>query len=266
MKRPTTSTAKRPGAAKLGPIVNCGLVAILSMSFLTANVRAQNSTDLSSKSLEELMDIKVTSASRKEEKLFQTAAAIYVITAEDIIRSGMTRLPDLLRMVPGVDVGRVDGVGWSVGVRGFNRRFTSKLLVLIDGRSVYSSDTSGVYWETLDIPLETIERIEVIRGPGGTLWGSNAVNGVINIITKSARDTQGGLLTVVGGNEDRITSIQYGGKLGDKAYYRAYGKYQNGSGLVDEFGHDTPDDENSVRGGMRADWRPTDRDTVSFQG
>lgn len=247
-------------------VVETGLLAALFAGTLAASALAQSTADLGSKSLEELMDIKVTSASRKEEKLFQTAAAIYVITQEDIRRSGMTRLPDLLRMVPGVDVGRVDGVGWAVGVRGFNRRFTSKLLVLIDGRSVYSPDTSGVYWEALDIPLETIDRIEVIRGPGGTLWGANAVNGVINIITKRARDSQGGLVTVVGGSEDRIAGVQYGGTIGSKAYYSVNGKYQNGSGLVDSSGHDTNDTENSVRGRMRVDWQPTERDSVTVQG
>jgi len=228
--------------------------------------RAQDQNDLSNKSLEELMNVKVVSASKKEEKLFKTAAAVYVITQEDIRRSGMTRIPDLLRMVPGLDVARIDGVAWAVSVRGFNRRFTDKLLVLIDGRSVYSHDTSGVYWEALDMPLDLIERIEVIRGPGGTLWGANAVNGVINIITKRASETQGGRLAVVGGSEDRGTTVEYGGKAGDSAYYRAYGKYLNSSGLVDASGRNAGDTMNSAHGGGRLDWQISDRDSLTLLG
>ncbi|HKV39355.1 MAG TPA: TonB-dependent receptor [Blastocatellia bacterium] len=230
------------------------------------NSATDDSTDLAAKSLEELMDIKVVSASKREEKLFKTAAAVYVITQEDIRRSGMTRLPDLLRMVPGLDVGRVDGEGWAVSVRGFNRRFTSKLLVLVDGRSVYSHETSGVFWETLDMPLDLIDHIEVIRGPGGALWGANAVNGVINIITKRARDTQGVQITAAGGSEDRFSNVEYGGKIGSQTYYRAYGKYLNGTGLVDSTGRDTNDVMNSVHGGARVDWQVSGRDSLSIQG
>jgi iron complex outermembrane receptor protein len=233
---------------------------------LVISVPAQDPGDLAAKSIEELMDIKVTSVSKKEEKLFQSAAAVYVITQEDIRRSGMTSIPDLLRMVPGLDVARIDGTKWAVAARGFNSRFTNKLLVLIDGRSVYSPDTSGVYWEALDLPLETIERIEVIRGPGGTLWGANAVNGVINIITKKAVDTQGGLVTAGGGSEDRFGSVQYGGKAGAQAYYRVYAKYLNTSGLLLDDGSAASDGKNSAQGGMRLDWQPSSRDSLSFQG
>jgi iron complex outermembrane receptor protein len=239
----------------------------LCILVLAISVPAQAQGDLAGKSIEELMDIKVTSVSKKEEKLFQTAAAVYVITQEDIRRSGMTSIPDLLRMVPGLDVARIDGTKWAVGSRGFNGRFTNKLLVLIDGRSVYSPDTSGVYWEALDLPLETIERIEVIRGPGGTLWGANAVNGVINIITKKAMDTQGGLVTAGGGSEDRgFGSLRYGGKLGSQAYYRVYAKYLNTSGLLLDDGGAASDGKSSAQGGMRLDWQPSTRDSLSFQG
>jgi iron complex outermembrane receptor protein len=243
-----------------------GAVLWLFMLLLAIPASAQSPNDLTSKTLEELMDVKVTTASRKEEKLFQTAAAIYVITQEDIRRSGMTRIPDLLRLVPGLDVARIDGVGWAVGARGFNGRFANKLLVLIDGRSVYSRDSSGVYWELVDMPLDLIDRIEIIRGPGGTLWGANAVNGVINIITRPARETQGGLLTVVGGSEDRGGSIRYGGTIGDNAQYRTYAKYLNGSGLVDASGKDTHDGQNLVNGGFRVDWQPSKRDSVTLHG
>jgi iron complex outermembrane receptor protein len=242
------------------------LVALCILT-LAISVPAQAQSDLAGKSIEELMDIKVTSVSKKEEKLFQTAAAVYVITQEDIRRSGMTSIPDLLRMVPGLDVARIDGTKWAVGSRGFNGRFTNKLLVLIDGRSVYSPDTSGVYWEALDLPLETIERIEVIRGPGGTLWGANAVNGVINIITKRAVDTQGGLVTAGGGSEDRgFGSLRYGGKLGSQAYYRVYAKYLNTTGLLLDDGSAAGDGKNAAQGGMRLDWQPSSRDSLSFQG
>jgi len=156
--------------------------------------------DLTNASLEDLMKMEVTSVSKKEEKLFGTAAAIYVITREDIRRSGAHSLPEILRLAPGVEVAHIDGNKWAVTARGFNGRFANKLLVLIDGRTIYSPETSGVYWEVQDLLLEDIERIEIIRGPGGTLWGSNAVNGVINIITRRARDTQGGLLVAGGGS------------------------------------------------------------------
>jgi iron complex outermembrane receptor protein len=241
------------------------VLAGLCITGLAISASAQDPDDLSTKSLEELMDIKVISASKKEETLFKTAAAIFVITQEDIRRSGMTRIPDLLRMVPGVDVARIDGIGWAISVRGFNRRFTSKLLVLIDGRSVYSHDASGVYWETLDMPLGLIDRIEIIRGPGGSLWGANAVNGVINIITKQSKETQGGLVTVVGGSEDKVTSAAYGGKLGDDATYRVYGKYLNGSGLVDAAGQATHDGEDAAHGGMRIDWQPSAADSLTVE-
>src|ERR1700694_4370877 len=151
--------------------------------------------DLAEKSIEDLMNMEVTSVSKKEQKLSNVAAAIFVITQDDIRRSGATNIPDLLRMVPGLDVAQINANTWAISARGFNLEFANKLLVLIDGRAVYTPLFGGVYWDTLDVPLEDIERIEVVRGPGGTVWGANAVNGVINIITKAAADTQGALLT-----------------------------------------------------------------------
>ncbi len=147
--------------------------------------------DLTRMSIEELMAVKVTSVSKKSQTLSDSAAAIFVITNEDLKRSGVTNIPDALRMVPGVNVARIDSNKWAVNARGFNGRFAAQLLVLIDGRSVYSPMFSGVYWEINDLMLEDVDRIEVIRGPGATLWGANAVNGVINIISKKAQDTQG---------------------------------------------------------------------------
>nr|WP_249060558.1 TonB-dependent receptor plug domain-containing protein [Desulfobacter hydrogenophilus] len=143
------------------------------------------------------MDIKVTSVSKKSQRLSDSAAAIFVITREDIRRSGATSIPDALRMAPGVNVARIDANKWAVNCRGFNSRFSPSLQVLVDGRSVYTPSFSGVYWEVTNVLLEDVDRIEVIRGPGATIWGSNAVNGVINIITKRADDTQGGGFTGV---------------------------------------------------------------------
>src|SRR5688572_26490545 len=201
---------------------------------MTISVIAQNpNTDLTRASLEDLMNIEVTSVSKKEEKLFQTAAAVYVITQEEIRRSGLTNIPDLLRRVPGLQVARIDGSKWAVTARGFNGRFANKLLVLIDGRSVYTPVHSGVYWEVQDVVLEDVERIEVIRGPGSAMWGANAVNGVINIITKHTRNTQGGLVTTGGGSENRgFGSLRYGGNLNGSAAYKVYAKYFNRRGLV----------------------------------
>jgi iron complex outermembrane recepter protein len=221
-------------------------------------------TDLS---LEELMNVEVISSSKKLEKISEAAAAIFVISQEDIRRSGVTTIPEALRMVPGVHVARIDANKWAVTARGFNDRFASKLLVLTDGRSVYSPLFSGVFWELQDTMLEDIERIEVIRGPGSTLWGANAVNGVINIITKNASKTQGGLATAGGGTEERgFGAVRYGGKAGDSGYYRVYGKYFNRDGFVDSSGNRTPDDWYSYRGGFRADWEPNSDDLFTVQG
>src|SRR5580704_331994 len=156
--------------------------------------------DLADASLEDLMNIEVTTVSKKEQKRSEAPAAIYVITQEAIRRSGMTAVPDLLRMVPGLQVGQMQGGSWGVSARGFNSQNSDKMLVLIDGRSIYSPIDKGVFWDEQDILLEDIERIEVVRGPGATLWGANAVNGVVNIITKRAKDTQGLLVTASAGN------------------------------------------------------------------
>jgi iron complex outermembrane receptor protein len=235
---------------------------------LTTTVWAQRpGTDLTEKSIEDLMAVEITSVSKKEEKLFQSAAAVYVITREEIRRSGLTSIPELLRLAPGLEVARIDGTKWAISARGFNGRLANKLLVLIDGRSVYSPETSGVYWEVQDLLLEDIERIEVIRGPGGTLWGANAVNGVINIITKRTQDTTGGIVTAGAGTEERgFVSFRYGGNLGDNASYRVYGKYFNRSALVDASGIGANDGQQLGRGGGRVEWQPTERDALTVEG
>src|SRR6266436_3082149 len=159
--------------------------------------------------LEQLGQIEVTTASKRPVKVSRTPAAIYVVTQEDIRRSGATSIPEALRLVPGVEVARIDSVKWSVGIRGFGSRLSRSVLVVIDGRNVYSPFSAGVYWEVQDTLLEDVDRIEIIRGPGATIWGVNAVNGVINIITRSAKDTQGALASAGGGNEQGFLNFRY---------------------------------------------------------
>lgn len=175
------------------------LLWVTTGGWAAAVVLQRRPADLTELSLEGLMNIEVTSVSKKTEKLSKAAAAIFVITQEDIRRSGVTSMAEALRLAPGIEVARVDAHPWAISAHGFNDVFANKLLVLLDGRSIYTPLFSGVFWDQQDTLREDIERIEVIRGPGATLWGANAVNGVINIITKRARDTQGGLLTAGGG-------------------------------------------------------------------
>ncbi len=223
--------------------------------------------DMTNLSLEDLMRVEVTSVSKKGEQVSDAPAAVFVITQEDIRRSGVTNIPDALRMVPGVEVARIDSNKWAVTTRGFNSRFATKLLVLMDGRSVYSPAFSGVWWDVQDTLLEDIDRIEVIRGPGATLWGANAVNGVINIITKKAGETQGGLITVGAGTEEKgFGSVRYGLKLGEKTDVRAYAKYFNRDGSVTRSGAEAADDWDQFRTGFRLDHEPTAQNSFTLQG
>jgi iron complex outermembrane receptor protein len=232
---------------------------------------ASNFLDLS---LQQLSDIEITSVSKKVEKESQAAAAIYVITQEDIRRSGLQSVPELLRMVPGLQVAQSGAQGWAITSRGNNGQFANRLLVLVDGRTVFTPIFSGVWWDEQNLMLEDIERIEVIRGPGATLWGANAVNGVINIISKSAKDTQGTLLTGAVGNQTRVnTGGRYGGRSGDFAY-RTYAQYFNknqehtvanatsgataGAGAQDQW--------YNAQGGFRFDWGASDKEMATLQG
>jgi len=218
-------------------------------------------TSLTQLSLEELMDMEVTSVSKKPQLAFTTPAAIFVITGEDLRRSGVTTIPDALRLVPGVQVARIDGSKWAVSIRGFNGRFANKLLVLMDGRSVYDPSFSGVYWDIQDTLFADIDRIEVVRGPGGTVWGANAVNGVINIITKSAKETQGTYLAVAAGDYLKLLSEgRYGGRVND-VYYRGYGKHVSYDDSLD--GNDS---WNVERGGFRTDWEMSEGNNLKIQG
>jgi iron complex outermembrane receptor protein len=217
-------------------------------------------------SLEQLGDVEVTTVSKQPQQLQRTPAAIFVITQEDIRRSGATNIPEALRMAPGVEVARIDADHWSVAIRGFAGQFSKSLLVLIDGRSVYTPLFDGVYWDVQNVMLEDIERIEVIRGPGGTIWGANAVNGVINIITKSSKETQGVLATLGSGNVDQGTgAARYGGSVGKDFGYRIYG---TGSLRGPEFHADGNPFDGFRMGqmGFRTDWRADDKNTLTVQG
>ncbi|HET9741421.1 MAG TPA: TonB-dependent receptor [Terriglobales bacterium] len=216
-------------------------------------------------SLEQLGSIEVTSVTKEPEEVWKTPAAIYVITQDDIRRSGATSIADALRLAPGVEVGRISSTTWAVGIRGLQSNFSKSVLVLIDGRSVYTPLFAGVYWDVQDVVLEDIDRIEVIRGPGGTIWGPNAVNGVINIITKKASETHGMLATATAGNVDHfIGEAQYGGGNGGGFDYRVFAKgFQRGAEYHTD--RDNFDNWHQERGGFRADWQPNSTDSVLFE-
>lgn len=234
---------------------------------LAAQAGQAAAIDLAQLSLEELMEIEVSLASRKPEKLTRATAAIYALTQEDLRGSGARSIPEALRLVPGVQVGRMDANKWALTTRGFSDIFANKLLVLIDGRSIYNPQFSGVFWESRDVVLEDVERIEVIRGPGGTLWGANAVNGVINVATRSARDTQGWLLQAGGGSQERaFGTLRYGGSLGETAWFRLFTKSFQRQGSRSPSGRDLEDDWTLSRVGGRLDWAPSSRDLLILQG
>jgi iron complex outermembrane receptor protein len=252
------------------------LPAVLLLAAWRAPLRAEGMDDppagqmkdkqLKQLSLEDLGKVVVTSVSKEPEQVWNTPAAIFVLTQEDIRRSGMTSIPELLRLVPGLDVARVNSNQWSISIRGFAGAFSKQLLVLIDGRSVYTPLFSGVYWNLQNLVLEDVERIEVVRGPGGTIWGANAVNGVINIITKRAKDTQGTLVAAGGGNVDQGTgTARYGGSAGKTFNYRIYGmgfvrgpeSHPDGDGF---------DDWRIGQMGFRSDWKEGEKDDFSVQG
>jgi iron complex outermembrane receptor protein len=215
--------------------------------------------DLKTLSIEELMQIDVTSVSRRSESLSRAAAAITVITGEDLRRSGVSSLPEALRLAVSLHVAQQTQRLWSISARGFNQGTANKLLVLIDGRTVYSPLFSGVFWDVQDILLEDVDRIEIIRGPGATLWGANAVNGVINVITKPAASTQGGLLVAGAGTEERgFGGVRWGGALGENGRYRVYGKYRDVDELAFADGRESVDDLQLRKGGFRADWKDAD--------
>jgi iron complex outermembrane receptor protein len=218
-------------------------------------------------SLEELASLEVTSVSRRPEPWFTTASAIQVITSEEILRSGASSLPEALRLAPNLQVAQVDSRQWAISARGFNNGLANKLLVMIDGRTVYTPLFAGVFWDVQDTLMDDIDRIEVVSGPGATLWGANAVNGVINIVTKSAAETQGTLITAGGGSllQD-FAGVRYGGQLASNVYYRVYGKYFDRNPTVTPSGDDGTNDWRMGQGGFRVDWLPNSLDIVTLQG
>jgi len=260
---------------------------ILRQASATQDVAADDDTDsdplddlddllsLADESLESLstrhvlvpgMDMEVSTVSRTESTVGRSPAAVFVITNEMIRRSGAKCIPEVLRMAPGVQVARIDANKWAVTIRGFNGRCANKLLVQIDGRSIYTPLFAAVWWDVQDVVLEDVERIEVIRGPGATVWGANAVNGIINVITKRASDTQGAYVQGGAGTEEAgFATARYGGRLGDNAHYRIYGKwFERDTGFA--AADNAHDDWRMGRGGFRADWTPNACDTLTLQG
>lgn len=216
---------------------------------------------------EQLAAATVTSVARKEQSYFATSAAVYVISSDEIRRSGARSIPEALRLAPGVNVARLNSHRYAVSIRGFNSEFANKLLVLQDGRYLYTPLFAGVFWDMQDAPLDDVERIEVVRGPGGTAWGANAVNGVINIVTKSASTTQGWLATAGAGTEERgFGSLRYGGNFGAGNSFRIYASAFARDDDVFADGNDANDEARHVRGGFRLDSAMTERDVLTIHG
>ena len=245
------------------------LVVSISIPFVSFPASADTSPVISfaNMSLEELGNIEITSVSKKPQSLSDAAASVFIITSEDIRRSGASTLPDALRLAPNLHVAQVSASSYAISARGLNGsgNAPNKLLILIDGRSVYSPLFSGIFWDAQDVLLEDVERIEVISGPGSTLWGINAVNGVINVITRSAKDTHGALASGQIGNIGNTTAFRYGGALGEDAHYRVYGKTSNRKDTSLESGTDVSDGWNKNQVGFRVDWSHA-ADQVAIMG
>lgn len=248
------------------PVTLRPLAAALCLATSTATW-AQGDADPTRLSLEELMNIEVSSAARKPQPLSDTATALHVINRDDIRRSGASSLPELLRTVPGVQVSRIDGSRYAITIRGFASRYAGKLLVLLDGRTLYSPLFNGTFWESQDMVLDDIERIEVIRGPGGTMWGANAFNGVINIISRHARDTQGTLVQTQAGGHESALALRHGGALGEAGHFRAYAKLGRLDALDGgDAGLPAHDGLRQRRAGFRVDLQPVAGDRLTVQG
>jgi iron complex outermembrane recepter protein len=249
-------------------VLTCLSLGTLSgQAFGDTPVDPPSAQELKQLSLDELMNLEVTSVSKEPQKLLQAAAAIQVITNEDIRRSGATSIPEALRLADNLEVAQINSHDWAISARGFNANLANKLLVLIDGRAVYTPLYGGVLWNVQDYLLEDIDRIEVISGPGGTLWGANAVNGVINIITKAARDTQGLYAQAAGGKElEDLAGIRYGGEVAPDVYLRVYGKYFDRGDELTGTGASADDSWHMGRGGFRMDAEPSGQNRLTLQG
>src|SRR5665213_1217809 len=243
------------------------LVIFTDHSFAQTQETNSSPSALKKMSLEELMNLDVTSVAKEPEPYGQAPAAIDVITGDEIQRSGASSIPEALRLADNLDVAQKNSHDWAISARGFNTALGNKLLVLMDGRTVYTPLYSGVFWDDQDYLLEDIDRIEVISGPGGTLWGANAVNGVINITTKSAKDTQGLYVEGGGGSELRdFTGARYGGTLASNVYYRVYGKYFDRASEVYSNGNSASDSWRMGQGGFRIDSEASPQNPLTLQG
>jgi iron complex outermembrane receptor protein len=260
--------SKSVGVEEMNCLHKSWLVAVAALGFsLALPFQGIAQDDFEGFDLEALMDVEVFSVSKKAQSLADSAAAVYVLNQEDIKRSGATSIPELMRLVPGMEVGSIDSSTWAVTARGFNGRFSNKLLVLIDGRSVYSPLFAGVHWALQDTMLEDIDRIEIIRGPGGTIWGANAVNGVINIITKSPVDTLGALVSAGGGTyEHGFVNVRQGTKIAESGHLRIYGKYFDRDHFENAPGDSSTDEWDQARVGFRAEWDLDEVSTLTVQG
>jgi iron complex outermembrane receptor protein len=245
------------------------IVGIALMAGAFDETHAQSVEELRQLSIEDLANVEITSVSKRPESLSDAPAAIYVITHDDIIRSGATTLPEMLRLAPNLEVAQLNATSYAITARGFNvgnnASMSDKLLVLIDGRTVYTPLFAGVYWDMQNVPPENIERIEVISGPGGTLYGANAVNGVVNVVTRNSADTQGGLADAGAGNLQAGGMLQYGGSAGEGMTYRVYGEGWHFNSNVTSTGLNAEDSWSRPQGGFRTDWRQGD-DQVTVEG
>ncbi len=242
--------------------------AILVALLLVMPLQAGAAEDFAELNLEDMLNVVITSVSKEPENLRETAAAIYVLTGDEIRESGATSIAEALRIVPGLDVAQIDGSRFAISARGFHRYYANKMLVLIDGRSVYTPLFAGTLWEQWDLFLDDIDRVEVIRGPGGTTWGANAVNGVINIITKSARDTTGLLVRQSGGTDTYTYSGgRWGGRLRKNLWYRGYVQHlqDNGIGAANAQ-RDAHDGRKFTEGGFRIDGQLGERNKILMHG
>jgi iron complex outermembrane receptor protein len=243
------------------------LASVLSAAATLCGQTLPPATELKQLRLAQLLDLEVTSVSRRPEKLQEAASAVQVITADDISRSAATSLQEALRLASNVEAAQIDSRQWAITARGFNNVFADKMLVMIDGRSVYTPLFAGVYWDTQSVMLEDLDRIEVISGPGATQWGANAVNGVINITSKSAKDTQGGIVVEgVGTTLRNESELRYGGRLGHDAYYRVYARYFDRGDSERTSGSTASDAWHGAQVGFRADWEQLGDSTVTVQG
>jgi iron complex outermembrane receptor protein len=239
------------------------LAALAFFTFPDLPTSSQQVPDLAQKSIEDLMTAKISSVSKKEEQVLDTPAAVYVVTREEIRSAGARSIPDALRLVPGVDVNRIDASVFDVGIRGFDERFSNKMLVMIDGRSLYSPIFGGIYWDSIGVVMDDIDRIEVIRGPGGSLWGTNAVDGTVNIITRSSQATQGLLLRELSSSDMPVSiTARYGGQVGRIGTYRIFSKYTDAFGNQDATGHWAGDAWHLLHGGFRSDLKLRERDAL----